>query len=65
MIDDVKRNQRNATVNGDAGGYKFDAERNEEQKISHEEFVQNKRDKKILTIALIAIVAEIIISQLM
>lgn len=65
MIDNVKNDQRNATAKGDAGGYEFDAERNEEQKISHEEFVQNKRDKKILAIALIAIVAEIIISQLM
>ena len=65
MIDNVKNDQRNATAKGDAGGYEFDAERNEEQKISHEEFVQNKRDKKILAIALIAIVAEIIIPQLM
>lgn len=65
MINDVKRNQRNATAKGDAGEYEFDAERNEEQTISHEEFEQSKRDKKILAIALIAIAAEIIISQLM
>ena len=65
MIDNVKNDQRNAAAKGDAGGYEFDAEKNEEQQISHEEFVQSKRDKKILAVALIAIVAEIIISQLM
>lgn len=65
MIDNVKNDQRNATAKGDAGGYEFDAERNEEQTISHEDFEQSKRDKKALAIALIAIVAEIIISQLM
>ena len=65
MIDDVKRNQRNAPAKGDADGYEYDAERNEEQTISHEDFEQSKRDKKALAIALIAIVAEIIISQLM
>lgn len=65
MIDNVKSDQRNTAAKGDAGGYEFDAEKNEEQTISHEEFEQSKRDKKILAIALIAIVAEIIISQLM
>ena len=65
MLDGLKNDQRNATAKGDADGYEYDAERNEEQKISHEEFVQNQRDKKILAVALIAIAAEIIISQLM
>ena len=53
MIDGVKGDQRNASTKGDAGGYEFDAEKNEEQKISHESFAQNQRDKKALAIALI------------
>lgn len=65
MLDEVKNDQRNATAKGDAGGYEYDAERNEEQKISHEDFVQNKRDKKILAIALIAIAAIIVLSKLL
>lgn len=60
-----KNDQRSATANVDAGGYEYDAERNDEQQISHEEFVQNKRNKKILAVALIAITAEIIIAQFM
>ena len=65
MLDGLKNDQHNATAKSDAGGYEYDAERNDEQKISHEEFGQSKRDKKILAVALIAIAAEIIISQLM
>ena len=65
MIDGVKNDQRNATAKGDAGGYEYDADRNEEQTISHDEFVQSKRDKKVLAIALIAIVAIIVLSKLL
>ena len=65
MLNGLKNDQRNATAKGDAGGYEYDATRNEERKISHEDFAQNKRDKKILAIALIASAAEIIISQFM
>ena len=60
MLDELKNDQRNATAKGDAGGYEFDAVKNNESPISREEFVQSKRDKKILAIA-----AEIIISQFM
>lgn len=63
MLDFLKNDQRNATAKGDAGGYEFDAERNKEQKISHEEFVQNKRDKKILAIALGIILLTAILSN--
>lgn len=52
MLDFSKNDQRNTTANGDSGGYEFDAERDKEQKISHEEFVQNKRDKRTLAIVL-------------
>lgn len=65
IIDGVKNDQRNAATKGDAGGYEFDAERNEEQKISHESFAQNQRDKKALTIALIMLTAIIVLSKLL
>lgn len=65
MLDELKNDQRNATAKGDAGGYEFDAVKNNESPISCEEFVQSKRDKKIPAIALIAIAVEIIIAQLM
>lgn len=58
-------NQRNSATKGDAGGYEFDAERNEEQKISHESFAQNQRDKKALAIVLIVLAAIIVLSKLL
>ena len=65
MIDGVKSGQRNAAAKGDADGYEYDAERNEEQPISHKDFEQSKRDKKVLAIALIAIAAIIVLSKLL
>ena len=65
MIDGVKGDQRNASTKGDAGGYEFDAEKNEEQKISHESFAQNQRDKKALAIALIVLTAIIVLPRLL
>lgn len=63
MLDFSKNDQRNATAKGDAGGYEFDVERDKEQKISHEEFMRNKRDKKILAIALGIILLIVILSN--
>lgn len=65
MIDGVKSDQRNAATKGDADGYESDAERNEERKISHENFAQNQRDKKALAITLILLAAIIVLSKLL